>query len=372
MPPIATRKFSSGQIAFFMVAVLPVLTVMAIWVTDWGTLWMNQASIQKAADGAALAGANFLPTSPDTARQMAMSYATANLENCPALAGGTSCPGANADGSYPVLDSKNATVKPTVSGDQLSITVTITKQVPVFLGPFLSPLSGDSSGGNSSSSSLQSYKTVTATSTASLRSIVAAHGLLPMGIDYNTLNQVGYQTGQTYALTEGQLQQQSPVNSTSVVWYALTYPGETLNDAFTLISDVNNGYPQLVSVGQAVYGDNLASASVVQQQVQQRVLLGASVDPGGTPLDHTLLDPRAVTIPVVSASNSGGDTLSINQLQQTGTINGFAKVWLDGTSANGEIDVTFINQVSPNSVPFAPQQNLAVADFGVYSPVLVQ
>jgi hypothetical protein len=376
MSPTSSRKFSSGQIALFMLTVLPVLTVAVIWATDWGTLWINQTSIQKAADGAALAGANYLPVSPSTAHQTAINYATANLENCPAIAGGTSCPGANADGSNPVLDPQDATVSAVVSGDQMSITVTVTKQVRVFLAPFLTASSSsqpNNGNSNSSSGSLQTYKTVTATSTASLRSILSARGMLPMGIDYDSLTQVGYSAGQTYALTEGQLGQQTGLSSTSVVWYALSYPGEIINDTYTLINDVTSGFPQLVTVGEAVYGDSLASASIVQQQVQQRIILGASVDPSGTALDHTLLDPRAVTIPVVSATTaSGGDTLGTGQLQQSGAVKGFAKVWLNGTNVNGEIDVTFINQVSPNSVPIVPEQNLAVADFGVYQPVLVQ
>jgi uncharacterized membrane protein len=45
---------------------------------DLSVLYLNQVQMQKALDAAVIAGCNFLPVSPDTARTTAITYAETN------------------------------------------------------------------------------------------------------------------------------------------------------------------------------------------------------------------------------------------------------------------------------------------------------
>lgn len=180
------------RIAFLMAVVPTILTIGAVWATNWGTLRVKWESIQGAADAAALAGANFLPISPELAQRTAARYVAANLENCPALAGGNTCPGARADGSYPRLD-KSTAVATRVSQDHMLLTVSITEQVPLF-PEFLTRIFG----GHSNDAG-RTLETVSATARAQLR-FTSAADRIPTMVDYETVSPVAEGMGNTYVL----------------------------------------------------------------------------------------------------------------------------------------------------------------------------
>jgi hypothetical protein len=80
----ARIRCDSGQAFVFVAFVLMTLVGMAALVIDGGSWYRAQRHLQTAADAAALAGAQELPTKPSTATDVALEYAQRNYAGIPA------------------------------------------------------------------------------------------------------------------------------------------------------------------------------------------------------------------------------------------------------------------------------------------------
>src|SRR5437868_6769889 len=102
-------RFLKGQTAMLFALALPTLLGAIAMCTDTLLMYVNWEYLQKAVDGAALAGANYLPNDQPDAIAVANSYAKRNG----------------------LLD---AEVTPSVSADGTIITVNASRTVPYFFG----------------------------------------------------------------------------------------------------------------------------------------------------------------------------------------------------------------------------------------------
>ena len=82
--PSSRMQKDSGQVIVFVVAILTVVIGMAALVIDGGSWRRAQRHLQTAADAAALAGAQNLPTDQSGATSTALSYAQTNYPGIPA------------------------------------------------------------------------------------------------------------------------------------------------------------------------------------------------------------------------------------------------------------------------------------------------
>src|SRR5207253_2812412 len=106
------RRWPRGQIAVvFTFSIVALLGIMALG-TDLSVSYQQWAILQKAADAAALAGANYLPEQPALAQSTATNYAVLN-------------------------GLKTTEVATTVSGDNLQIAVNTSRSVPYYFGAVL-------------------------------------------------------------------------------------------------------------------------------------------------------------------------------------------------------------------------------------------
>src|SRR6516165_5820232 len=71
-------RFSRGQTAVILAAVLPALLGSVAMGTDVAVLYYNWSILRKAVDAAVLAGAASLPNNPSSATSSAKTYATMN------------------------------------------------------------------------------------------------------------------------------------------------------------------------------------------------------------------------------------------------------------------------------------------------------
>src|SRR5689334_8686456 len=79
--PLSQRsafRFLPGQIAIILTLVMATLIAVIGLGTDLAVLYFNWGQLQKAADTAAIAGVNYLPSQTATASNIAISYAKKN------------------------------------------------------------------------------------------------------------------------------------------------------------------------------------------------------------------------------------------------------------------------------------------------------
>jgi Flp pilus assembly protein TadG len=280
--------------------------------TDIAVLYYNWAQLQKAADAAVLAGANYLPDQQDKAKSTAIAYATNNGIKAAEIVS-TTFPDSNSimmqvQRNVPyhfarVLGFTTAAVnvgaKATVPGAPTTVNANTPGSVP---------LGGDSGGAN-----------------GGVCAAIGACDLLPIGLDSGT----AYTDGAQITLQQGQL---GPGN-----WdlLALGTPGGS-----TLRTNIANGYSSMVSVNDWVTTEPGKKVGPVDQGFQDRLNQAATLYPTETYSTHSLVNPRVLVLPVVNWTGQNGR----KQVQVTG----FATVWLDSYSG-GKVTVHFIQQAVAHS-----------------------
>jgi Flp pilus assembly protein TadG len=295
------RYRSKGQTAVvFTLAAATLVGVMGLG-ADVAELCFNWMLLQKAADAAVLAGANYLPQMPDVAVSTANSYAVNN-------------------GVRPA-----EIVSTQVSSDDQEITITVQRTVPYY---FLKVL-GLFSGGVSASATAAVPKpavTVGKSGSGTYGGTVGKFGLIPIGLDYTT----PYTPDQPVTLNYGQV---GPGN-----WGSLALGGV---GGSNLRTNIANGYSGPVTIGDWVTTEPGVKVGPVDQGFNDRITAAQSQDPSGNYQTHSLTNARIIVIPMVDWGNINGRS----QVQ----VMGFAAMWLDGVSG-GQINTHFITQVIPDSL----------------------
>jgi Flp pilus assembly protein TadG len=307
------KHISRAQIAVIFALTSVALTGAVSLGTDVGILYYNWAQLQKAADSAALAGANYLPDNPTQATATASQLAQTNGVQAAEI------------------------ISNTVSADKLSITLTTKRAVPYYFARVLGlnygyvaatatataqpppstvnaptpgtvPVGGDNNGNNGT----------TCSTTCSC-------GLLPIGLDSNTV----YGDGTQITLQQGEV---GPGN-----WDLLALGATGGNN---LRTNIANGYSGMITVGDWLTTEPGKKVGPVDQAFQDRLSCANTSDPSGTSSSHAVNNARVMIMPVVDWENQHG--------RNTVQVKAFATVWLDSYN-NGAVTVHFISQVVASS-----------------------
>jgi len=291
--------------------------------TDAGVFYVHWQLLQRAADSAAIAGANYLPSDTSTAQSGAVSMAEKNG----ILAGEiTSTP---------------------VSGNDLSITVNLSRTVPYYFARALGMTTG----------------VVSVSATAGVQPNSAnARGLIPIGLSCPNGATTGncngdYTVGTTYSMKQDQSQ-----TSLSGNWGALALGG---NGADVYQQNLALGYNGTMGIGSQLTTKPGNVVGPTGAGIAERIAAGVAADPsipaGSAPAPGNVptYDPRLIAVPMVdySAAGKGGRT--------TVPVVLFAQMWLLGVSGNNNsIQAVFLGTL-PN-----PPTGSTVNNFGLLTPVL--
>lgn len=292
---------------------LPALLVAVALGTDATIFHFNWVQLQKAADAAALAGANYLPDNP------AQAIATANqlAQNNGIKAG--------------------EIISTVVAPDNLSVSVSLRRTVPYYLARVLGLTTGNVT--TSATAAPQfAPSTVNATTPGQVPPggdnnggnggtclAVGGCGLIPIGLDSNTV----YTNGNQVTLQQGQL---GPGN-----WDLLALGGVGGNN---LRTNIANGYDSMVTIGDWLTTEPGKKVGPVDQGFQDRIDRANTVDPHGTFNAHMVNNPRVLILPVVDWQHPNG--------RSSVQVTAFASLWLDNYN-KGQVTVHFISQVVANS-----------------------
>lgn len=282
---------------------IPVLLGVVAMGVDITVFYWTWSKMQAAADAAVLAGAASLPDSPTLAIAAAKTYAQNNGMIASEIAA------------------------PVVAADKLSMSVTLTRNVPYYFGRVLGLTSSP----------------VVVNARATLFNTGKASGALPIGLSVQTT----YAFGQSITLHNGRV---GPGN-----WDGLALGG---TGGANFANNLANGYQGQISAGDMLNSEPGMKTGPTSQGINDRVSAGNSVDPGGTWSDHTLTDPRVAIVPVVDWTGCKG-SCSV-------PVKGFAALWISGASGS-DINVVFIGAVAQNSVP-----SQTAVNFGTYRALLTQ
>ena len=324
MKPLSGK--SRGQVAVLYAGIIAVLIGAIGLCGDVGVMYINWEELQRAADAAALAGANYLPLDSATAKTTATTVAEDNGIKAGEIAGTS------------------------VSGDDLKMTVQLNRTVPYYFAAVLG----------------MTNQLISVKATAGIQQNGAfGRGMIPLGLSCPNGSQTGncngdYTVGTTYALKQDQ-------SSTSLSgnWGALALGG---NGAAVYRKNIEFGYTGAISVGTSVATEPGNVVGPTGQAIGDRITEGASVDPSiaagsappkGAALSSYEYDPRMVVLPMVDFKVSGkGGKTSIPVVQ-------FAQMWLLGTSGNNATVNAVFMGIAPDT------GSTTVGDFGMLSPVLL-
>lgn len=352
------KKLAKGQTAVIMTLVIGVLLGAMALSTDVGLFYFNWMQLQKAADAAALAGANRLTAVPDpsgtvasSAISMAEGYACLNGINDPNNTNPTICPNPIQNASY--VDQVAST---NVDSNDTQLSIKLTRQVPYFFARVLGLNSGS----------------VAAAATAQVGQGVNTfdNGLFPAGIqcDKPCSSAADMDPGQSVVFGQRFAGGLARGN-----WQWLDLGQGT--GASDLSNAIANGVTGTYSIGENISSTSGANykSSVVQDGFEERVNEHNSkfpnvdyakvCDDDGNPSNIPLDDPLLVTVPAV---DFGGCTANC-----TMSIEGFAEVYLTGMSEQRgvtTINGCFVQQVTAGSVGSASAPVLGALS----KPILIQ
>jgi Flp pilus assembly protein TadG len=302
------KRFSRGQAAIVATLAIPTLVGAIGLGTDLAILFYNWSVLQNAVDSAVLAGSTYLPSSPSLASTTASNYGQQNDLTA------------------------NDSTSIALSNNNMAITMTASRAVPYYFARVFGFKS----------------KTIAVTAMAQVQSVGAAAGLVPIGLDVHT----DFTPYQQVTLIQGQ----SPGN-----WEPLAMGYSPSDDpgGNNYRNNIVNGYPGTVKIGDWIYTETGQLNGPTKQGFNTRLGSGQQSDPGGTPLTHTLTDPRVVELPIVSFANTNGKSQV--------PVYGFAVLWVVSVNANGTITGDFIDQVMSQNTP-----STQAPTYGAFYPVLVQ
>jgi Flp pilus assembly protein TadG len=328
------RSRSKGQTVVIVTLTLPFLVGAIALGTDVSIFYFNWAQLQKAADSAALAGANFLPDNPSLAQTTANQFAQNNGVKASEI------------------------VSTTVAANDLSISIQLQRTVPYYFAKVLGLTTGLVT--TSATATPQSAPSTVNAETAgqipsggdnngangSTCAAVGSCGLIPIGLDSHTT----YADGTQITLQQGQI---GPGN-----WDLLALGGVGGNN---LRTNIANGYNSIVSIGDWVTTEPGKKVGPVDQGFQDRLDAAAANNAfsSDTASSYHPNNPRVMTLPVVDWEDQNG--------RSSVEVMSFAPVWLDSYNS-GQVTVHMLSTVIANSFG-----NPNATSFGAHgTPILVK
>lgn len=319
-----------GQVMVLYAGVLAVLLGAIGLCTDVGIMYMNWQQLQKAADAAALAGANYLPSDSTTAISTATNWPVNNFQ---------------------VL-STEIVGAPTVNGTNTQISITLKRTVPYNFAQVLGLVSND----------------VQVTAVAAIENTGGAVGspggghLIPVGFTCpNPVTSPCTTPGEDIAMPG----ETNPTKITPGNWGGLQYPDNQKYTGSNFSGPVQNGYegstPILLG---SVSGVNSVTGNDVNNFAPSgfdaRYKAGSLTPPLPSPLTAAdLADPRIVEIPMVQTF---GDGKSIISLDITGFITAILVPDGQGGYFAQVLSISLSNQIAQQGAPTT----------GTTTPVLIQ
>src|SRR3984893_18143930 len=336
-----------GQVAILMtLSVATLLGVMSL-ASDVGVLYYSSIQLQKAADAAAVAGANYFgPNHPPTP---SCSWGATDAQNgaCDYVVNNGITKGYITNINSPAIGVASVPVSAQSAQIQLKRT-----DVPVFFGRLLG-LSNLAATGN-------------ATAIGPMPITTLSRGLFPVGVQFpNTMTY-----GTTITLSETSSGQYGPGN-----WAWLNFPQCTPVGTAPPARYNGGGVPNLTqnitygstcsySIGNTITPETGAKGNSTQPANAVTALIGSGGNPPTDQNQIAIGDSQLVVVPLVDWNGNNGQSSTV-------TIKGFAAVWLTALSGSGAA-ITLTGQF----VKLVDQYGTgggSATDWGTYSaPVLVQ
>jgi hypothetical protein len=324
------EKFRKGQMAIVMtLAIATLLGVMALC-TDVGVMYYIHMQLQKGADAAALAGANYLSETltgesiattagftvaaactgePDDAQKAACTYA---VNNNLAI-----------DSSSMQMNEAAASATPNTPNIQV---VAVKSGLPYMFGRVIG---------------LSTYN-VAAVATATQGATGATTGLFPIGMQCTPTCDLANLTPGSPVAFGVKFTTAVPDAAGNWQWLASGSGASSLGAAVT------GGMPGVFSIGSTVgtKPGNDGNAGPVKSAFSSRMSSCPALSPdpcsGGNPSNIPSNDPCMVTVPAVNFQGANGSTSM--------AIEGFAQVYLEPTSTSTNITACFVKELDPKAI----------------------
>jgi len=367
-----TRRGASylrGQLSvLFALAMVTLVGVMALG-ADVGVLYYNWGQLQKAADAAALAGANSLPNDPTTAVANAKTYAVANGVKSSEVTA-TAIPTINPTQVQVVIQRTVPYSFARVLGltDGLVKVSAIAAPPPGICTANAGPSAPISCGGTDCTSGGTTLMAGSCTPPGSTPAASGApfpggcgtstgqYNILPIAVDNKTAN--SFVANSTYTLNRMDANgANGPWVDAPGNWGFIDICGSTGGSA--LRSSIANGYYGELTIGNTLTTQPGVSNGNVAKGLNGLLDRAASYKSTPTATDfNNPPDPRAVIVPLVNFAGATGKS----NVQITGFmafyINSVNTSSTNVNGVNGEITGTFIDMVDPNSTPSINAPNL--------------
>ena len=321
----------SGQIAVVLTLAIATLLGVISLGTDVGVMYYNWVQLQKAADAAAIAGANYLSENL-TGESLATASVNSNCTNEPDDAQKAACTYAVSNGL--ATDANSMKLNENVAGmSNPNIQVIATRSnLPYLFGRIIG---------------LSTYS-VAAVATATQGSTAATNGMVPMGVQCTApCSLINLNPGAPVSFGV----KFTPVFSATGNWQWLANgPG-----ANGVGNAITNGMPGVYAIGDTITtkpGSDSQGPVVAafNSRFSSSSCTALSPDPcsgGGNPNNIPGNDPCLVTVPAVDFSGTTGSKPLI--------IEAFAQVYIEpgstiGGKSGNSITSCFVKQLDPNAV----------------------
>jgi len=341
-----SRRFSRGQMAVVLaLGSVTLVGVMALG-TDVGVLYYNWVQLQKAADAAALAGANYLPNDANTAASTAKAYL---INNGTTNADVVSATPINSDTQLQVTAARSvpyyfARVLGLSSG---TVSVSAIAEVPGGIGTVNAGPSSSIACSSSACTGSGGQTLTTASGSPASGAPFAggcggstgAYNILPIAVDNLTAS--AWSLGASYTLNRVDSSgPNGPWPDAPGNWGLVDLCGQGEGGGAAIRSALANGYYGELSIGNTLTTFPGAKVGPVRQGLAGLTDRTSASPSSPSAFDPT--DPRAVIVPLVSFANCSGEC--------SVPITGFMAFYI--TSVNGgAVTGTFVAMVDPNSTP---------------------